>query len=92
MDLPLRIDRHIKHGGLVYISYNVMPGRAADLPFQRLVRAVGETCADSTERVAAAPKIVDSLLALKAPALVASPMLTLLKEQKSRFAPRLSRT
>jgi hypothetical protein len=65
-----------------------MPGRAADLPFQRLVRAVGETCAgDSTERVAAALKIVDSLLALKAPALVASPMLTLLKEQKSRFAP-----
>jgi SAM-dependent methyltransferase len=87
-DMRAFIARHIKHGGLVYISYNAMPGRAADLPFQRLVRAVGETCAgDSTERVAAALKIVDSLLALKAPALVASPMLTLLKEQKSRFAP-----
>jgi hypothetical protein len=87
-DMRAFIARHIKHGGLVYISYNAMPGRAADLPFQRLVRAVGETCAgDSTERVAAALIIVDSLLALKAPALVASPMLTLLKEQKSRFAP-----
>jgi len=87
-DMRAFIARHIKHGGLVYISYNAMPGRAADLPFQRLVRAVGETCAgDSAERVAAALKIVDSLLALKAPALVASPMLTLLKEQKSRFAP-----
>jgi SAM-dependent methyltransferase len=86
-DMRSFIDRHIKHGGLVYISYNAMPGRAADLPFQRLVRAVGETCAgDSTERVSAALKVVDSLLALKAPALVASPMLSLLKAQKSRFA------
>src|SRR5262245_17240386 len=28
------IDRHLKPGGLVYISYNAMPGRAPDLPFQ----------------------------------------------------------
>src|SRR5262249_36857718 len=86
-DMRAFIDRHLARGGLVYISYNAMPGRAADLPFQRLVRAVGETCAgDSTERVAAALKIVDSFLALKAPALVASPMLALLKQQKDRFA------
>ena len=85
-DMRSFIDRHIENGGLVYISYNAMPGRAADLPFQRLVRAVGETYAgDSTERVAAALKIVDSFLALKAPALVASPMLSLLKQQKDRF-------
>jgi hypothetical protein len=28
------IDRHLKAGGLAYISYNAMPGRAADLPLQ----------------------------------------------------------
>ena len=79
-DMRSFIDSHLKPGGLVYVSYNAMPGRAADLPFQRLVRAVGETCkGDSTQRAAAALKIVDPLLALKAPALVASPMLTLLK-------------
>jgi SAM-dependent methyltransferase len=86
-DMRSFIDRQIKPGGLVYISYNAMPGRAADLPFQRLVRAIGETCpGDSTERVAVALKIVDSFLALKAPALVASPMLSLIKQQKDRFA------
>ena len=86
-DMRSFIDRHIKPGGLVYISYNAMPGRAADLPFQRLVRAVAEMCpGDSTERVAAALKIVDSFFALKAPALVASPMLSLIKQQKDRFA------
>jgi SAM-dependent methyltransferase len=86
-DMRAFIARHLKPGGLVYISYNAMPGRAADLPFQRLVRAVGQTCAgDSTERVAAALKIVDSFLALKAPALVASPMLAVLKQHQDRFA------
>ena len=62
-----------------------MPGRAADLPFQRLVRAIGETCkGDSTERVEAALKIIDPLLGLKAPALVASPMLSRLKREEYR--------
>ena len=37
------IDGHLKPGGLVYLSYNAMPGRAADLPFQRLMRAIGES-------------------------------------------------
>ena len=86
-DLRTFVDRHLKRGGLVYLSYNAMPGRAADLPFQRLVRALGETCAgDSTERVATALNVVDSILELKAPALVASPMLAMLKQQKDRFA------
>jgi hypothetical protein len=74
------IDRNLARGGLVYLSYNAMPGRAADLPFQRLVRAIGETCTgDSTERAATALTIVDAFLELKAPALVASPMLSALE-------------
>jgi SAM-dependent methyltransferase len=80
------IDGHLKPGGLVYLSYNAMPGRAADLPFQRLVRAIGESCpGDSTQQVMAALKIVDAFLALKAPALVASPMLASVKERQGRL-------
>jgi len=84
-DIRSFIDRHLKPGGLVYLSYNAMPGRAADLPFQRLVRAIGETCAgDSSERIAAALKIVDSFSALKAPALVASPMRAAFKQDEDK--------
>jgi len=36
------VDRHLAPGGLVYISYNAMPGWAADLPFQYLVRVLAE--------------------------------------------------
>ena len=32
------IDGHLKSGGLVYVSYNAMPGWTGDLPFQHLVR------------------------------------------------------
>lgn len=32
------IDARLKSGGLVYISYNAMPGWTGDLPFQHLVR------------------------------------------------------
>jgi SAM-dependent methyltransferase len=79
------IDGHLRPGGRVYLSYNAMPGRAADLPFQRLVRAIGETCpGDSTERVTAALKIVNTFLELKAPALAASPMLALAGERHGR--------
>jgi SAM-dependent methyltransferase len=86
-DMRSFIDRNLAPGGLVYLSYNAMPGRAADLPFQRLVRAIGESCAgNSTEQVATALKMVDAFLELKAPALVASPMLSAFKQNKDRFA------
>ena len=81
------IDSHLKPGGLVYLSYNAMPGRAAGLPGQRLVRAICEICkGDSTQRVMAALKIVKSFLELKAPALVASPMLAVVKERHGPLA------
>jgi SAM-dependent methyltransferase len=84
-DMRSFIDSRLKPGGLVYVSYYAMPGRAADLPFQRLVRAIGETCkGDSTQRAEAALKIIDPLLGLKAPALVASPMLSRLKREEYR--------
>jgi SAM-dependent methyltransferase len=80
------IDAHLKPGGLVYLSYNAMPGRAADLPLQRLVRAVGEICqGDSTQQVMAALKVANAFLELKAPALVASPMLAAVKGLHGRL-------
>ena len=65
-DLRSFIDLHLKPDGLVYLSYNALPGRAADLPLQRLVRALGESFdGNSIERVAAALKIVHSVRDLR---------------------------
>jgi SAM-dependent methyltransferase len=69
------IDRHLKPHGLVYVSYNALPGRAADLPFQRLVRALGEKLpGDTNRRMMAALQVSDSMMALNPPALAASAM------------------
>jgi SAM-dependent methyltransferase len=79
------IDRHLKPGGIVYVSYNAIPGRAADLPFQRLVRALGNTFpGDSTSRFKAAATIVHRLADLRPPALAASSFLHLLQEGEKR--------
>jgi SAM-dependent methyltransferase len=80
------VDRHLKPGGLVYVSYYAMPGRAADLPFQRLVRALGLTLSgDTAKRCAEAIQTVNRLTELKAPALVGSPMAVRLKEHPEDF-------
>ena len=81
------IDRHLKPGGLVYISYNAIPGRATDLPFQRLMRALGSTFSgESMSRFTAAATIVDRLADLKPPALAASSFLHRLRKNKKRSA------
>jgi SAM-dependent methyltransferase len=80
------IDRRLKPGGLVYISYNALPGRAADLPLQRLLHGLGaHAFGNSQLRVAAAAKHLDTLLALKVPALVMSPMAKARKKHPERF-------
>src|SRR5450755_999854 len=40
-DLRRFVDRHLKPGGRVYVSYNALPGRAPDAPFQRLMLELG---------------------------------------------------
>jgi SAM-dependent methyltransferase len=80
------IDRRLKPGGLVYISYNALPGRAADLPLQRLLHRLGaHGSGDRLLRVAAAAQHLDSLLSLKVPALIASPMAIARKKHPERF-------
>ena len=69
------IARHLRPNGLVYVSYNALPGRALDLPFQRLVRTIGETLeGDTNQRTAAALEIAASMMALNPPAMTASVM------------------
>jgi hypothetical protein len=75
------IDRHLLRGGLVYLSYNAMPGWAADLPFQRLLVALGQSIpGDSATRFSAGAKLVHTLAAAGATSLAASGIASQLEE------------
>lgn len=87
-DLRAFIDRKLKPGGLVYVSYNAMPGRAADLPLQRLVSTFGKTLdGNGIERVTAAMQFVRSISELRVPALANVTMLDHIDIRKGEFAP-----
>jgi len=88
-DLRLFIDRHLAPGGLVYLSYNAMPGWAADLPFQYLVNALAQvTSGDSIARFAAAEMTLRQLSAVGVPALNISPIFSReLTRQHRRLPP-----
>lgn len=74
-DLRRFVDRHLKPGGRVYVSYNALPGRAPDAPFQRLMLELGRRgTGDSAVRVREAAGLAARLLAMKVPALTASRM------------------
>lgn len=82
------IDQRLKPGGLVYVSYNAMPGWARDLPFQRLVRELGRTFSgDSAARFAAAAEIVLSLATARVPALADSFTVKELERRPEDYAP-----
>jgi SAM-dependent methyltransferase len=79
------IDNRLAPDGLVYISYNAMPGWARDLPFQRLLRELaGIAGGDSARRVAAAADTVRAL-APEAPALATSFTLRELTERPEDY-------
>lgn len=83
------VDRHLAPGGLVYISYNAMPGWAADLPFQYLVRALAQTEAgDSIAKFTAAEAALRRLGAAGARALKNSPIFAAeLATQRKHLSP-----
>ena len=84
-DLRRFIDRHLAPGGLVYVSYNAMPGWAADGPFQHLVYALAATeRGNSVDKFAAATARLKKLLDAGAAALRASPAAVAIEEQKAR--------
>ncbi|MGA8551180.1 MAG: class I SAM-dependent methyltransferase [Stellaceae bacterium] len=82
------IDRHLKPGGLVYVSYNALPGWARDLPFQRLVRELGTTLpGDAAAGFAAAAAIARALADAGATALLLSATLADLQARPQDYAP-----
>jgi SAM-dependent methyltransferase len=82
------IDRRLKPGGLVYLSYNALPGWARDLPFQRLVNEVGRAFpGDSAARFAAGAAIARTLADAGVPALAESFILKELRERQEDYSP-----
>lgn len=82
------IDRRLKPGGLVYLSYNALPGWGRDLPFQRLVQELSRTFpGDSATRFAAAAKIARALADAGVPALADSFIVKELKERPEDYKP-----
>lgn len=56
------VDRHLKPGGLLYLSYDCLPGWAGDMPLQHLLRVLTERAqGDSIARLDSADKIVTAL-------------------------------
>jgi SAM-dependent methyltransferase len=82
------IDRRLKPGGLVYLSYNALPGWARDLPFQRLVNEVGRKFpGDNAARFAAGAAIARALADAGVPALTESFILKELNERPEDYSP-----
>ena len=82
------IDRRLKPGGLVYLSYNALPGWLRDLPFQRLVQELTRIFpGDSAARFAAAAKIARALADAGVPALADSFIVKELKERPEDYTP-----
>jgi SAM-dependent methyltransferase len=79
------IARHLAPGGLVYVSYNSMPGWAADGPFQHLVLALSaHETGDSMQKFEAAAAAVQGLTKAGAAALAASGIASQWDDEKSR--------
>ena len=80
------IDRRLKPSGLVYLSYNTLPGWLRDLPFQRLVQELNRIFSgDSAARFTAAAKIACALADAGVPALADSFIVKELKERPEDY-------
>jgi SAM-dependent methyltransferase len=82
------VDRRLKPGGLVYVSYNAMPGWTRDLPFQRILRELAASFpGDSSARLSAAAEIVRVLASVRVPALTPSFIVRELAERPEDYSP-----
>jgi len=81
------IARHLAPSGLVYVSYNAMPGWASDLPFRYLLRRLADRAAgDSVEKFFSAKAMMRRFSAARA--LRHSPTAkTVLKGARQRLPP-----
>lgn len=61
-ELTSFIEQRVKPGGLVYVSYNALPGRGPDVGLQRLLRMIAQgEAGNSLERMNAAMAVVRNL-------------------------------
>jgi len=68
------IRERLKPGGLVYVSYNCLPGWAADSPLQKLVfETARHLTGDATQRTQAALKSIEELVGAKFAYFAAAP-------------------
>ncbi len=82
------IDRRLKPGGLVYLSYNAMPGWARDLPFQGLLREIGRTFpGNNSGRLSAAAEVARTLAGAGIASLTASFIVKELQERPEDYPP-----
>ena len=82
------IDRRLRPGGLVYLSYNAMPGWARDLPFQGLLSEFGRTIpGDDFGRLAAAAELACTLAGAGVASLASGFILKELQERPEDYAP-----
>jgi len=78
----------LRPGGLVYLSYNAMPGWARDLPFHGLVREFGRKFPDdSAAQVAFTGDLARTLVDSGVSALAASFIVKELKERPGEYTP-----
>jgi SAM-dependent methyltransferase len=82
------IDRRLNQGGLVYLSYNTMPGWARDLPFHGLLREFGRTFSgDNLARFTAAAEIARILAGARVAALAESFIVKELHDRPEDYSP-----
>ena len=87
-DLLDFIDRHLKPGGLVYLSYDCLPGWAGDLPLQHLLQTLTQRAAgDSIARLESADRIVTAMQSLGADVLKLGAMGREWEELRCRLPP-----
>jgi hypothetical protein len=85
-DMRRFIDRHLVPGGLVYISYNAMPGWTSEQAFQRVLRSLGATLpGNSVMRFSAAFAIARTLADGGAPALASSQKLQDIAKNPAKY-------
>jgi SAM-dependent methyltransferase len=94
VDRPVRaqlrhlIDGHLKSGGLIYVSYNALPGWTGDLPFQHLARELAaDLPGDSAARFAGAAATLGKLAEAGAPSLASSYVADELRERPADYRP-----
>ena len=81
-------DRRLKPGGLIYVSYNAMPGWGRDLPFQHLAHSLARGFSgDSAKRFTTALGIIRTLAAAQVAALAPSFIVGELEQRPEDYTP-----